>query len=156
MMYAIRPEDERLIEAAIGLGDWIVAQPGITVAQRAAVEALQDALRGLPSVPPPMVAEYGFHVRTEPAPGKGLYRAWRVSLSPSGLEIYSVYSPDEPIEFEEKVSHELNFWLRPSRPCGHDGYYFKEWIEEVSDPIRFREPDALFGIVAELERIERN
>lgn len=152
MSYVLRPLDQSLIRAALGLGDWIQAQSELSKSQRRAVAALQDALRALPQTPPPIVAEYGFHVRWESPDGNGLYRAWRVSLSPAGLEIFSVYSPDEKIEYEDKLAHELNYWLRPARECKHDGFYFQEWIEEVSRPERFRENGGLFGFVAELER----
>jgi hypothetical protein len=150
-MYELRPGDRPLIEAALRLGDWILARPDVTDRQRAAVGVLQAALRGLPAAPPNLIAEYGFHVRYDPENGGGLYRAWRVSLSPAGLEIYSVYSPDQKIEREEKLSHELNFWLRPNRVSRHDGFYVAEWIEEVNDPDRFRAGAADFTIVAETE-----
>jgi hypothetical protein len=150
-LYTVRPEDEPLLRAAIGLGDWIVAQRGVSRKQKRAVAALQDALRSLPGTPPPMIAEYGFHARWEPPAGDGLYRAWRVALSPSGIEIYSVFSPDEKIEFEDKVARELNFWQRPARPATHDGFFYEQWIEEVSDPNRFRQDAALFECMAEFE-----
>jgi hypothetical protein len=153
MDYLLRPQDEALIRAALDLGDWILAQRETTRAQRRAVTALQEALRELPAAPRPIVAEYGFEVRWDPPDGKGgLYRAWRVSLSPAGLEIFSVYSPDEKIEYEDKLSHELNFWLRPARESRHDGYNCDLWMEEVRDPARFRGNGALFGVVAELEK----
>jgi hypothetical protein len=150
--YVLRPQDQALIDAAIQLGDWILAQREAGRSQRKAVAALQDALRKLPGEPPDMVAEYGFHARWESADGKGLYRAWRVSLSPAGLEIFSVYSPDEKIEYEDKLSHELNYWLRPGRENKHDGFYVAEWMEEVRTPERFREPGVLFGLIAEHQR----
>jgi hypothetical protein len=154
MDYLLRPQDETLIRAALALGDWILAQPKVTRQNRRAVAALQDALRALPAAPPPMIAEYGFHARWDPPDGKGgLYRAWRVSLSPAGLEIFSVYSPDEKIEYEDKLSHELNFWLRPAQLSRHDGYYVAEWMEEASNPERFRADGALFGYMAELEAV---
>ncbi len=149
--YALRPADEPLIQAALRLGDWILAQSGVSRAQRKAVTKLQTALRALPRAPGGMIAEYGFHVRYESPDGKGLYRAWRVAISPAGLELYSVYSPDQKIELEEKLSHELNFWLRPERPSNQDGYYYEQWIQEVSNPDNFRDPAALFGFTAELE-----
>jgi len=153
MDYRLRPQDEALIRAALDLGDWILAQPETTKAQRRAVTALQEALRQLPAAPPPIVAEYGFEVRWEPPDAtSGLYRAWRVSLSPAGLEIFSVYSPDEKIEYEDKLAHELNFWLRPARLSRHDGYNTDLWIDEVRDPARFRGNGALFGVVAALEK----
>jgi hypothetical protein len=153
-LYSLRPDDEPLLIAALGLGDWILAQSRVSRQQEKAVGAIQDALRSLPGTPPPMIAEYGFHARYESLDGKGLYRAWRVALSPSGIEIYSVYSPDEKIEFEEKVSHELYFWQRPSHPATNDGFYYAEWIDEVADPDRFRQDAAIFGFMAEFEMSE--
>lgn len=153
-LYTLRPEDEPLLSAALGLGDWILAQNDVSRKQKKAVGALQDALRSVPGTPPPLIAEYGFHARWAQPDGTGLYRAWRVALSPSGIEIYSVYSPDEKIEFEDKVAHELNFWQRPSHPASHDGFYYEEWIGEVADPDRFRENATLFGFMAEFEMSE--
>jgi hypothetical protein len=150
-LYTLRTDEEPLLRAALGLGDWLLAQSGVSRQQKKAIAALQEALRSLPGTPPPMVAEYGFHARWESADGSGLYRAWRVALSPSGLEIYSVYSPDTSIEFEDKVANELNFWQRPSHAPTHDGFYYDEWIAEVGDPDRFRSDAAVFGILAELD-----
>jgi len=150
--YVLRPQDRVLIDAAIRLGDWIAGQREATRSQRKAVAALQEALRQLPARPPDMVAEYGFHARWESEDGKGLYRAWRVSFSPAGLEIFSVYSPDEKIEYEDKLSHELNYWLRPGRENKHDGFYVAEWTQEVQTPEHFREPGVLFGVIAEYQR----
>jgi hypothetical protein len=149
-LYTVRKDDEPLLRAALGLGDWLLAQNGVSRQQRKAIVALQEALRALPGTPSLTIAEYGFHARWESADGRGLYRAWRVALSPSGLEIYSVYSPDEKIEFEEKVAHELNFWQRPAHPATHDGFYYGEWIDEVGDPDRFRKDAAVFGMMAEI------
>lgn len=153
--YTLREMDRPLIDAALKLGDWILDQPDTGRGQKKAVTALQDALRCLPGRPPWIIAEYGFHVRYESQDGKGLYRAWRVALSPAGLEIYSVYSPDVKIDIEEKLTHELNFWLRPSRDSRHDGYYFDEWISEVADPDQFRTDGGLFGVMAEVEAAPR-
>jgi hypothetical protein len=152
-LYTLRTNEEPLLNAALGLGDWLLAQNSISRQQTKAIVSLQDALRSLPRTPPPMIAEYGFHARWESADGNGLYRAWRVAFSPSGLEIYSVYSPDARIDFDDKVAHELNFWQRPSHPATHDGFYYEQWIEEVGDPDRFRKDAAVFGIIAEIENI---
>ena len=151
LKYDIRPQDEALVEAAIGLGDWILAQESTTRAQRRAVVSLQKALRGLPwAEGTAETIEYGFHVRTDPPDGRGLYRAWRVMMGPSGLEIFSVYSPDAPIDIESKGERELNLWIRPDRTNAHDGYYYEEWMAEVARPEQFRLPDTLFGIHAEV------
>jgi hypothetical protein len=151
MTYTLRPEDRRLIEAAVRLGDWILQQ-GVSRTQRKAVEALQKALANLKRAPAGITAEYGFEARFGIDDGKGVYRAWRVGLSPGGLEIFSVYSPDRQIGIEEKVANELDFWLRPGGgESAHDGFYVEQWIEDVRDPARIRAEATLFAVIATLD-----
>jgi hypothetical protein len=148
MTYILRPDDRPLIEAALRLGDWILGEK-ISRKQRKAVEALQDAIRSLERAPERITAEYGIEARYGIEEGAGVYRAWRVGLSPAGLEIFSVYTPDKKIEFEEKIANELNFWLRPGAgPSSHDGFYVRQWIDEVRDPGRIRTEATLFSVVA--------
>ena len=146
MEFRIAPEEKGLITAALALGDWLAQQREASRKERRIIAEMQQALRALPAVPK-VRAEYGFHLRT--LNGNGLlYRAWRVSLSNAGLEIYSVYSPDQKIELVEKMAHELNFWIRPGEDSGHNGHYRTEWIAEVSNPALLR-PGALeFGLYA--------
>jgi hypothetical protein len=151
MTYILRAEDRPLIEAALRLGDWILGER-ISRKQRKTVEKLQDALRVLERSPARITAEYGIEARYGIEDGNGIYRAWRVGLSPAGLEIFSVYTPDRKIEFEEKIANELNFWLRPGAgESAHDGFYVKQWIDEVRDPARIRAEATLFSVVATLD-----
>ncbi|MGH7466623.1 MAG: hypothetical protein ACRENP_01420 [Longimicrobiales bacterium] len=136
-----------LIAAALGLGEWLLAQPETSRAQRKIIEQMQKALRALPTVPSGLEAEFGFHFRTMQEDAL-LYRAWRVALSSAGLEIYSVYTPDLPIELREKMSHELNFWIKPGETSGHDGHYLAQWIEEVRNPAALRAGAMEFAIYA--------
>jgi hypothetical protein len=145
--FHIAPAEQPLIVAAIQLGDWITAQRDTSRKQRKIVGQVQEALRQLPSIAKGVTAEYGFHLRTLNGTGL-LYRAWRVSLSDAGLEIYSVYSPDEKIELTEKMSHELNFWIRPGETSGHNGHYLQQWIEEVADPSSLRTGAFEFAVYA--------
>jgi hypothetical protein len=145
--YLIATNEKPLITAAIDLGDWITAQREISRKQRKIINEVQQALRQLPRFSRGVTGEYGFQLRNLNGDGM-LYRAWRVSLSPAGLEIYSVYSPDRKIELTEKMSHELNFWIRPGETSGHNGHYLEEWIDEVSDPDRFKPESIEFGIYA--------
>jgi hypothetical protein len=140
-------QEEPLIVAAVGLGDWLRVQRETTRQQRKLIERLQAALRALPGPVGDLAAEFGFHLHTHNGEGL-LYRAWRVSLSGAGLEIYSVYTPDQPIEVTEKMAHELNFWVRPGETSGHDGHYLAEWIEEVRDPARLRQSALSFEVYA--------
>jgi hypothetical protein len=123
-------------------------QPEATRKQKKIVQKVLDAMRRVPEVTPNIAAEYGFQLRVLDGSAL-LYRAWRVSLSSAGLEIYSVYSPDTKIELADKMSHELNYWVKPGEGSGHDGKYLQRWIEEVRDPAQLR-PGALeFGVYAE-------
>lgn len=151
MTYILRPDDRPLIDAALRLGDWILGER-LSRKQRKAVEKLQDAIRDLERGPQRLTAEYGIEARYGIEEGRGIYRAWRVGLSPAGLEIFSVYSPDKKIEFEEKIANELNFWLRPGAGASaHDGFYVREWIDEVQDPARIRAEATLFSVIATVD-----
>ena len=133
VQYLLSQQERPLINAALALGDWLVGLRETSRGQRKIIQKMQEALRTLPEVPRGIAAEYGFHCRV--LNGNGLlYRAWKVSLSPAGLEIYSVYTPDQPIEIKDKMTHELNFWIKPGETSGHDGHYRQQWIEEVSNP----------------------
>ncbi len=140
--------EQRLVAAAVALGDWLVAHRETSRKQRKIIEKIQQALRGLPAVSTDVAAEYGFHFRSLEG-SQILYRAWRVSLSAAGLEIYSVYTPDKPIDIRDKMSHELNFWIKPGETSGHDGHFLDEWIEEAKDPALLRNGALEFGVYAE-------
>ncbi len=146
MIFQIAPEEQPLVGAAIALGEWVTQQREAGRKDRKIVGEMLQALRALPAVSK-VRGEFGFQYRT--LNGNGLlYRAWRVSLSDAGLEIYSVYSPDEKIELKDKMSHELNFWIRPGEGSGHDGHYRAQWIEEVKNPAQFRPGSIEFGVFA--------
>ena len=42
MKFHLKPQDESLIKAALGLGDWLLAYPGTTQKQKAAILLLQN------------------------------------------------------------------------------------------------------------------
>lgn len=147
LQFLISTTEQPLIAAAIELGDWIAAQREVTRKQRRIISEVQQALRQLPKLSKGITGEYGFQLRNLNGDGL-LYRAWRVALSPAGLEIYSVYSPDRKIELTEKMANELNYWIRPGETSGHNGHYLAEWIDEVSDPAQFRPESIEFGIYA--------
>lgn len=62
MEFQIKPEDEPLIQAAIGMGDWLLAHPDTTEEQKQAIVLLQDGLRHLPAIMPGLDAAYGFEI----------------------------------------------------------------------------------------------
>lgn len=137
LQFQLSTTEEPLVAAALGLADWLVAQRETTRSQRKIIQQMQQALRQLPAVPNGLSAEFGFHYRSMNGEG-WLYRAWRVSFSPAGLEIYSVYTPDQPIDVREKMANELNFWIQPGETSGHDGHYLSKWIAEVQNPATLR------------------
>jgi hypothetical protein len=140
--------EQRLVAAAVALGEWLMTYRETSRKQRKIIDKMLQALRALPTVPKGIAAEYGFHFRTLDGPNL-LYRAWRVSLSAAGLEIYSVYTPDKPIDIKDKMSHELNFWIRPNETSGHDGHYLAQWIEEAKDPAQMKNGALEFAVYAE-------
>jgi hypothetical protein len=141
LQFQISETERPLITAAVQLGEWLLAQREINRKQKKIVTQMLDALRRMPEVTDSVAAEFGFQLRTMNE-GTLLYRAWRVSLSQAGLEIYSVYSPDKKIELADKMMHELNYWVKPGEGSGHDGRYIEEWIAEVREPERLK-PGAL-------------
>lgn len=147
MKYLIAETERPLITAAVQLGEWVLAQRDITRKQKKIVTQMLEALRALPQVTNGVSAEFGFDSNTVQN-GDLLHRAWRVSLSAAGLEIYSVYSPVKKIELAEKMSHELNYWVKPGEGSGHDGRYVQEWIDEVRDPNKFKGGTQDFSLYA--------
>ena len=52
MNFQLKPQDLPLIEAAIGLGDWLAGAPGHHAGAEGGDLLLQDGLRRLPAVTP--------------------------------------------------------------------------------------------------------
>lgn len=151
MEFQIKPEDEPLIQAAIGMGDWLLAHPDTTKKQKQAIVLLQDGLRRLPTVTPGLDAAYWFEVVTGEHEPVGLFRSWEVSLSPPGiLEIFSIYTPyPYPDDVQDKMQFELRFRLDAGQPNHGDVFYAGEWIAEVSSPEQFLQEGVSFEIEAE-------
>lgn len=119
----IQPDEWPLIQAAIGLGDWLAAQPEMTDDQRAAIRAVQHALGKLPDITWELNACYGFAVtdrmlrewnergRSGPCP-PALWRFWSVEYyerestdgSPEAtLEIFYLHSP-YPARLDDQIA----------------------------------------------------
>lgn len=59
-MFYIHPLEQPLIDAAIRLGEWMVANATLTDAERAQVAGVLNALRRLPEVTPGVSGSFGF------------------------------------------------------------------------------------------------
>jgi hypothetical protein len=97
MRFNLRPEDYRLVNAAITCGDSLAAHPLATSEQAHIIGVLQRALRRLPEESPGVDGEYGFSI--VPERPEGIERSWTVSLSrprkvtaPGRLEIFNTYT----------------------------------------------------------------
>lgn len=150
MEFQIKPEDEPLIQAAIGMGDWLLAHPDTTEDQKQAIVLLQEGLRRLPAVTPGLDAAYGFEIWTGEHEPVGLDRAWEVTLYPPGiLEIFSIYTPHPyPADIQDMTQFELMFRLEAGQPNFADVFYADEWITEVNAPEAFLQDGAGFEIDA--------
>lgn len=151
LTFNLRPEDRRLIDAAIILGDWLVAHPAITSEQLRAVRALQAALRRMPEDSPDILdAEYGFTI-APPDLARGVAQSWTVSLcrhapgDPGVLELFNTYSTLPEGNPLEDAVHESCFYL----DAGSRNPYTADWrelIEEFTDP-----PEVQAGATFEIE-----
>jgi hypothetical protein len=149
MPFNLRPEDERLIDAALVLGDWLAAHQGSTAEQVRIIRTLQTALRRLPDDSPDVYhAEYGFAFI--PANSEeGACRSWIVSLwrhapgSAGMIEIFNTYTTQPDRRLLEDAAHESHCFLTADTA----NLYLHDWcelIEELTDPAALMiEGDAL-------------
>jgi hypothetical protein len=122
--YDIRAEESPLIEAALGLGDWLADQAETTDEQRAAIEEMQMFLRNLPAPPPAgFHGEFGF--RFDSIPDVGHAGCWIVSVYNGMLEVFG-HSRDGLPEFE--------WLLRPGETNQNDLTTAPDWIAQVRNP----------------------
>lgn len=126
--YDIRPEEKKLIEAAIGLADWLAARSEVTGEQLNAIFEMRSFLKNLPSSPPPgFNAEIGFSFESDDDPDQGEFGCWGVSVCRAGFEIF-FFNKDDADEFE---------WiLCPGETNRNSLKYAQAWIDQVADPVR--------------------
>ena len=134
--YDIRPDEEKLIRAAIGLGEWLASQAEATEPQKAAIAQMLAFLRNLPAPPPPgLHGEFGF----EFAHPNGHSGAWSVSVGRAMFEIFCCGRDDLP---------EFSWLLCPGAVNHNDLSCADHWIAQVSDPHALAIPDHPFVIEA--------
>lgn len=140
-----------IIQAAINLGDWLLTLEDLSVQDKTAIKAVQDALKKLPEIEEDILAMYGFSFERGDA-DNGLVRGWDISLEynandpdqQGGLEIFSSYIPlpdtNDPEVLADKKQHEVYFhW-----PIGDICSFIKaeqaqQWIDDISQPLQFIE-----------------
>ncbi|THD06660.1 hypothetical protein [Rhodanobacter lindaniclasticus] len=89
--YDIRAEESQLIEAVLGLADWLAAQAETTGSQLAAIDKMRVFLRNLPAPPPPEFnGEFGFSFDHDD-PDIGHAGCWMVSVYRGMLETFCDY-----------------------------------------------------------------
>lgn len=137
--YDIRPEEEKLIQAAIGLGEWLAAQPESTAPQRAAIVQMLAFLRNLPAPPPAgLHGEFGFEfVHNNLDIGHG--GAWSVSVCRAMFEIFCCARDDLP---------EFSWVLCPGAVNKNDLITVEAWIAQVSNPRKLAIPEHSMAIEA--------
>ena len=120
--YDIRPEDEKLIQAAIEFGEWLLRQSEATESQRAAITAMLNFLRNLPLAPPPdFNGEFGF--RFEPSYlDQGHIGSWMVSVCRGIFEIFG---------FGVQNNSELEWILWPGMQNQNSLVAGQDWVEQV-------------------------
>lgn len=140
-----------IIQAAINLGDWLLTLEDLSVQDKTAIKAVQQALKKLPEIDEDILAMYGFSFERGGA-DNGLVRGWDISLEynandpeqQGGLEIFSSYIPlpdtNDPAVLADKKQHEVYFhW-----PIGDICSFIKaeqaqQWIDDISQPLQFIE-----------------
>lgn len=137
-----------IINAAIQLGDWLLALDNLMDADKAAIKAVQATLKKLPEIDGGTLAMYGFSIERGDQ-NSGLVRGWDVSLEyfakdaerQGGLEIFSSYIPipetaDNAV-LAEKASREVYFHWPINETCNViNAESAQQWIDEVSHPLQ--------------------
>lgn len=126
-LYDIRPEDGPLINAAIGLGEWLAKQPEAAESQRFAIFKVLAFLRNLPNPPPPgLHGEFGFEFYFDDESEDGNdFASWSVGVCRGMFEIFSCGLNNLP---------EFSWVLCPGDENSNDLKRSVYWIRQVLDP----------------------
>jgi hypothetical protein len=134
--YDMRPEEDKLIRAAIDLGKWLESQVEATESQKAAIAKMLTFLRNLPEPPPiDLHGEFGFEI----AHPDDYYSSWSVSVCRAMFEICCCSQNDLP---------EFSWVLCPGAINNNDLTIADEWIAQVSKPHLLLTPNSYFVIEA--------
>lgn len=159
MKYYLQETDFILINGAIALGDTLKTMPEATADDVCNIEKLQEVLRRLPEYTPNLSADYSFGVlNVTDINFRGINRGWGVYINPGPdglIEIASHYTilPDRDEDLEHEK--EFYFFFSTQDQWEWNPKYFLEWIEEVKDPNRYRNPEQEFEINTHFEIINR-
>ncbi len=157
MKFIMRKCDLALMREVIALGDRLKALPEATPEIVENIERLQVVLRRLPEATPNVDASFGFNVLKLEPEFVGINRGWHVYQETidgkPAISITSLFTivPDRDEQFERAQEHYHTFHVG-RRPLGLPRNY-TEWIEEVRDPDRWRNPDQDFEVEADFRII---
>ncbi|MDH5357023.1 MAG: hypothetical protein OEY48_02890 [Gammaproteobacteria bacterium] len=157
----ISKQEQRIVDAAIKLGNWFLSLPEVGDKEAGIIKAVQASLTMLPAVEDGVLSLYGFSIEKGNST-HGLVRGWDVSLensseTPGLLEIFSSYILiPEPIEQQaiaEKESHEVYMhWNAGEQGQNVAVDAATKWIEEVSKPLQYFDN----GDILRLEMVHKN
>jgi len=125
--YDVRETEYALIEAAIGLANWLTARPEVTEKQLEAVNLMRLFLQNLPAPPPlDLNEDFGFEIQPDdPEWDGGHLGSWAVSVCRAMFEIFCVGRDD---------LSEFSWELCPGRLNRNDLSNAIAWIEQVAAP----------------------
>ena len=146
------PQQQPLIHAAIEMGNWMKQCPETNEQARAAIEAIQQTLQSLPTLPDQTLAMYGFSIERGNAE-QGLVRGWDVSIEyfaddseqQGGLELFSSWLPipesTAPDVLATKREKEVYFhWAIGDVCCYVNNTKAEQWQQQVQQPFAMLEP----------------
>ncbi len=174
--FVIHPEEEKLIEAAINLGNWIICQPDITEDQKIIIQEVQAAFRKLPEATFGLNACYEFRANNveidnwngkEPVP-EGEERLWSAGYyqgqDANGrlvavIEIFNIFHPLPRGYYEEFAGEEMELSIYKisydaSTANSKQEYQITEWqrarindwITDTQNPQKFQRDGINFSI----------
>ena len=132
-----------IITAANSLEEWLIAQKGLTEIECSIKRKLQDYLEKQIFAENGESLEFGFEADRD-----DLNRTWFVCLSDKTLEIFSNYNPVPhymeqdggkpfgPVFWHMVEQEDWFLWDRDKPPI--KPYNVSRWIEEVSNPEKYR------------------
>jgi hypothetical protein len=135
-------DEQRIVEAVIKLGDWLLSQFELTEDQQSIIHRAQVLLGK--GIFPPIGESFDYAVD---ASRDDLGRSWGIFFSSSELEIYSIYKPATGYVEQGGVVNEAALWHMMGQEDDFiwkigaspydEPYDVSRWIDETSDPEKY-------------------